>query len=103
MFEPELRTEQNGGTYPVAPAQQVLSVRRAIPRPLASHVVKVFVADADVVMRRDLILLVVDDRPFRSVTGHFVSVVADSSVSAVNQKRRRGGVVHIGRVGLILI
>src|SRR5580658_252266 len=47
--------------------------------------------------------MVVDDRPFGSVTGYFVSVIADCYVGAVNQQRRRGGVVHIGRVRLILI
>src|ERR1700722_18144805 len=87
----------------MAPSQQVLGVRRAESGALASHIVKVLVADGDVILFRGLVFPVVYDRPFRSVTGHFVSMIANCPVGAGLLQSHPGGIVHIGSVGLILI
>src|SRR5215471_5868289 len=66
----KFRAEENRRSHPVAPAKQMLRVLRPKPRPLASHIVEVLVADREVVVLRELILEVVNDRPFGSEAPH---------------------------------
>src|SRR5579863_6925691 len=66
---PEFRTEQNRGSNPMPPTEQVFCVTRLGSRALANDVVEVFIPNRDVVVRPKLPLQIVHDCPLRGIAG----------------------------------
>src|ERR1700691_3329436 len=66
-FEADFGTENEAGSDPVIPRNEMFGVLGFVPRALALDVVEVFVPDRERVLLAELPFHVVGDRPFRRV------------------------------------
>src|SRR5208337_693890 len=103
MFVPELWPEQYGRSNPVSPRKLILDISRLEAGPLASDVVKILVANRQVVRLVDFLLHVVDDRPFRGVTSHLLRRSANRAVGVEDEQGGRRRIVYIGCVLFVLV
>src|ERR1700690_3502470 len=102
MLVTHFRTKQNGGSNPVPPAERVLRVTRLGPGALTGDVVEVLVANRDVVVRSELPLQIVHNRPLRSVASERSVAAADRAIGArlrLNRINRRQNRTRRGAVG----
>jgi hypothetical protein len=101
--EAHLRTEQDRRSNPMPSADQVFGELRFGSGPLSHEIVEELIAEAEVIVLRDLILLVVEDGIVRREASYGLDVITDGSISACDKQLRRRGVLDVGRMAFVLV